>query len=49
MRFDTGVHEGRILIAAEGEDRLIHVRGLEDAQVHEDMEVCHGQSSGGLE
>lgn len=38
---NAGVVQGGILIAAEGEDCLIHVDGVEDSEVHEQVEVSH--------
>ena len=38
---DAGVVQGGVLIAAECEDRLVHVDGVEDSEVDEQVEVSH--------
>lgn len=47
--FDAGVGQGGVFVAAEGEHRLVHVGGVEDSEVDQQVEVGHGQAGDGLE
>ena len=38
---DAGVVQRGVLIAAEREDRLVHMDRVEDSEVHEQVEVSH--------
>lgn len=38
---NAGVVQGGVLIAAEGEDCLVHVDGVEDPEIHQQVEVSH--------
>ena len=38
---NTGVAQGGVLIAAERENRLVHVNGVEDSKVYKQVEVSH--------
>lgn len=39
MGLDAGVGQRRVLVAAEGEDSLVHVLGIEDIERDEQVEV----------
>ena len=45
MARDAGVPQRGILVAAEGEHRLIHLLGIEYLEAHQQVEVLHGQAS----
>ena len=40
---------GGVLVAAEGEDGLVHMGGVKDAEIHQEVEVLDGQSGDGAE
>jgi hypothetical protein len=42
MALDAGVAERRVLVAAEGEDSLVHLLGIKHPEPHEQVEVLHG-------
>ena len=45
----AGVAEGGVFVAAEGEDGLVHLFGVEDAQLDEQVEVFDGEAGDGAE
>ena len=49
MGVDPGVAKRRILVAAEGEDSLIHLLGVEDPEPHEQVEVLDSEAGDGEE
>ncbi len=49
VRLDASVGQGRIFVAAEGKDGLVYVGRVENAEIHEQIEVLNGQSSDGAE
>jgi hypothetical protein len=49
VTFYAGVAQRCVLVPAEGEDGLIHVFGIEDTQLHQEMKVLHRQAGYGTE
>ena len=49
MAVDAGVAQRRIFVAPEGEDGLIHVASVEDAEADEQVEVVDGEAGDRLE
>src|SRR5690348_13452920 len=43
MAVDAGVGERRVLVAAEGEDGLVHLLSVEDLEPYEQVEVFDGE------
>lgn len=45
----AGVAEGGVFVAAEGEDGLVHLLGVEDAQLHQQVKIFDCQAGDGAE
>ena len=49
VALDAGVAQRSVLVAAEGEDGLVHLLGVEHLEPHEQVEVLDRQAGDGLE
>ena len=49
MGLDAGVGQGGVFVATERKDGLVHVGGVKDAEVDEEMEFLDGQTGDGSE
>jgi len=49
VALDACIAEGGILVAAEGEHRLVHLLGIEHPEFHKQVEVGHRQAGDGQE